>query len=122
MSEASEVDANTIGTRSLISATNDALKKAAEIAALLLAGRIDFVIGVRQLDTALRASEQVHEPFARSIAGVASEIDDVIVGEGRTLWSSPYLKRVDGEVSDYASRVRDAVSDACRIVIARAGR
>jgi hypothetical protein len=95
----------------------------AKLAAEVLVGRLDPIVGCRQL---VRRQAEVPEPVRASrhfsvLVGIESETDAFPLGEERKRWASEALAQLDEERDDYMRRNRDALQSALQGIIALCG-
>jgi hypothetical protein len=98
-----------------------AAERAKDVARWVLSGAYDPLLACRDL-AGLRAElPAVADEIIDTFVGVASEVDDLPIGSEREQWSAEALKAKDAEAADYRERVRGAVEEALRGLLAALG-
>ena len=96
-----------------------ASKEIVSIAKGLLSGELGIVAGARQLATWRFHVGADNDPDFTFFVGVASETDDIPIGDVRTRWNPEALKAKDAELQNFEASVRDKALQACQRLIRR---
>jgi hypothetical protein len=100
-----------------------AQREVVRCAKAILSGELQLFAGCRVI--AGLASDVVpswfDDPDFVQFGAVASETDDLPLGEARTHWSKDYLAEADGKAAVYEVQVAPAILDACRNIVSRFG-
>ena len=95
--------------------------EAVKLAQTVVAGEIGLLEGAREL--AAIGTRLVHDvsldPDFSVLVAVASETDDLPIGQVRALWDRSAVAERDREIADYEARVREVVLAACRSIRTR---
>jgi hypothetical protein len=97
-------------------------REVARVASGILGGSISAIEGARWL-AGLRHEVEVSdddEDFLLFVS-VASQTENLPIGEQRKLWQSDSLARMDSEVADAEKWARDETAAACRSLVRRFG-
>jgi hypothetical protein len=92
--------------------------EAVQIAQTVIAGELGLLEGARNLADLgpVLVPEASADPDFSVLVAVASEVDDLPLGPTRALWDPAVLVEKDREISEYESRVRDVVLEACHSI------
>jgi hypothetical protein len=91
--------------------------RAKEIAQSVLDGRTTVLEAVRELVSLAHTDAVAELEDRRFIIGVASETDDLPVGEVRKLWASYALKEKDAEIARAEELYRADFMETCQRIV-----
>ena len=98
--------------------TADSVRLARTIATEALRGNRDLLIACRRLAEMRLQLSFLPDDSLDTFVAIASEIDDLPIGDERNLWSSDALVVKDAEIRDYRERVRPTVIEALESLLA----
>lgn len=90
----------------------NAVRTAREIAGATLAGELDLLQACRDMAALRTRLPAVPETAMDTFITVASEVDDLPLGNERGQWSRDELVAKDAEAADYRRRVKELVHAA----------
>lgn len=88
------------------------MERAKEIARRALNGEYDILLTCRDLANLKGRLSGACDRAMDTFIGVASEVDDLPLGDERKLWATDALKALDIKASTYREQVRAAVEEA----------
>ena len=86
-----------------------------EIVDKMMKNRIDLIEGCRKI-TSLQYQLNNPDDVFLFFRGIASETDDICLGEERSTCSIDYLVKLDLEKEEYLTKVKNRILDACKKV------
>ncbi|MCX7621991.1 MAG: hypothetical protein N2037_14260 [Acidimicrobiales bacterium] len=87
---------------------------AKRIAQSVLRGDYDPLLACRDLADLRKSLPEISDDIMDPFVGVASEVDDLPIGDERSFWSANALRQKDEEAADYRGRVQASVERALR--------
>ncbi len=87
------------------------------VCSMLVSDEIGFIAGCRKLVSLINKLNLRDESCFFPFIGVVSETDDYPDDNIRNNYSGKYLDTIDAEVSEYVSKVRPSIVEACIAVI-----
>lgn len=91
-----------------------------QIVAEMLAEHVDLIEGCRLVARLASSDPELRtDPALVGMIGVASETDDLPLGEQRRHWSREALAKLDDERVAYLEKVRESLLTDCTDVLAR---
>ena len=88
-----------------------------EVAEEMLDGVIGSIEGSRRIVRLKPNAGDLDDEAFLPFVGIDSESEDIIIGEGRALWSDEFLKRSDQQCEAYEDALRPGIGEDCRALL-----